>query len=74
MYLLDIYQRRKAIEGGAVAAKQQVLIFTQECDKMVALSSISEPQLAKWDQEVTLLLEKFPVRKKIHLWHNLNIY
>jgi len=61
--LLDIYQRHKAIEGGAVAAKQQVLIFTAECDKMVALhqralSSISGPQLAKWGQEVAVLLEQ----------------
>ena len=61
--LLDTYQRHKAIEGGVTAAKQQVLMFTQECDKMVALhqralSSISGPQLAKWGQEVSVLLEQ----------------
>ena len=60
--LLDIYQTQKSIETGMVAARQQVVIFTGECDKMTvlhqrALASISGPQLAKWGQDVSGLLE-----------------
>ena len=60
--LLEIYQTQKTIENGVIGAKQQVLIFTQECDKMTvlhqrALASISGPQLAKWGQEIGSLLE-----------------
>ena len=60
--LLDIYTQQKNIENGMMAARQQVIIFTGECEKMTvlhqrALSSISGPQLAKWGQEMSALLE-----------------
>ena len=60
--LLEIYQAQKSIEDGMVTARQQVVIFTQECDKMIvlhqrALASISGPQLAKWIQETSSMME-----------------
>ena len=59
--LLDLYQTQKNIENGMVTAKQQVVIFTQECEKMAvlhqrALASVSGPQLAKWGQEAASLV------------------
>ena len=60
--LLEMYQAHKSIETGMAGAKQQVVIFTQECEKMSvlhqrALASVSGPQLAKWGGECSGLVE-----------------
>lgn len=61
--LMEIYQAQKSIENRMVESRQRVIIFTQECDKMTALhqralASISGPQLAKWIQENSSLVER----------------
>ena len=60
--LLEVYQAHKGIETGMAGAKQQVVIFTKECEKMSvlhqrALASVSGPQLAKWGGELAGLVE-----------------
>ena len=61
--LLDIYQREKTLAAAVSAARQQVVAFTGECDKMIVLhqrarASISGPQLAKWGGETRVLVEQ----------------
>merc|ERR550539_1808202 len=61
--LLDIYQREKSLAAAVSSARQQVGVFTGECDKMIVLhqrarASISGPQLAKWGGETRVLVEQ----------------
>ena len=51
--LLATYRAHKEVEGRAAAARQQVGLFSGECDRMAAqhgraIASVSGPQLGKW--------------------------
>ena len=60
--ILDTYRKQKAVEGGVEVVKTQVTTFIGECDKIMSLynraaTSVSGPQLAKWDADVGRLAE-----------------